>query len=299
MKRISGDKVIYAFAHDIKEIETVKPRVPFKVETNDCFFQQIYEESQVLNEIDYDRLNPATGPIFVEGAEVGDMLVVKILDVAPIDKGVAAVVIGEGAAGDQVKKSIVQVIDVVDNKAIYEGVEIPLDPMIGVIGVAPKEEDGRWQTNSPWKHGGNMDTKEIVKGTTLYFEVNQPGGLLALGDCHAVMGDGEVCFTGLEIPAVVTLEVDIIKDRQATWPILERENEIVFIASGDTLEDAAYEATKMAVDNIAKVRNIEWEKAYIIASMAMDLRISQVVNPKKTVRAAISKDILTIEAIFK
>lgn len=299
MKIISGNKVIYKFSPDMKVVESIAPGDVIKVETNDCFYQQITSEDQVLNEIDYDRLNPATGPIYVEGAEPGDLLKIKIVSIDVKDRGVAAVVPDEGALGDQVTKPIIRVINIEDNHALFHGVKLPVRPMIGVIGVAPLEEDGTWATDSPWKHGGNMDTTDIKAGSILYFPVSQMGALLALGDCHAIMGDGEICFTGLETSAEVILEIDLIKGKTVKWPLVETDEHTMVISSGDDLEEAVYEATSQAVNHIKDSLDIEWEDAYILASLSVDLKISQVVDPKMTVRAAIPKYVISTQKLIE
>lgn len=227
--------------------QNVRPGEVFKVMTNDCFYQQITDEHQILEEIDYDLINPATGPIFIEGAEKGDLLKVKVLDIEVSDKGISMAVPGEGVLGSEEFNSMVKVIPIENGNAKLFGLDIPVVPMIGVIGVAPAEKDGDWGTASPWKHGGNMDTSEIKKGSILYFPVNQTGALLALGDLHAAMGDGELCFTGLEIPGIVTLEVDIIKDKHLEWPLLETPLETMVIASGDSIEEAIVNGSKEIV----------------------------------------------------
>ncbi|NLY66149.1 MAG: acetamidase/formamidase family protein [Tissierellia bacterium] len=298
MKVIPADKVIYKFTADMEPIASVLPGDIFKVETNDCFFQQVLSEEQDLKDLDYGRLNPATGPIYVEGAEPGDLLKVKIISIDVKDKGIAAVIPNGGLLGDQVTKSIIRIINIEDNHALFQGVKIPISPMIGVIGVAPAKEDGEWTTDTPWKHGGNMDTKDIKAGSTLYFPVNQEGALLALGDCHALMADGEVCFTGLEIPAEVTLEVDLIKNKSVKWPLLETDEYTMVVASGDNLDHAVYEATSNAVEYIKNSLAIEWEEAYILASLSVDLKISQLVDPKITVRAAIPKYLVATEKLI-
>lgn len=299
MKKILGDKVIYKFVHGMEEAYKVSPGEIIKVETNDCFFQQLDSDEQVITEIDFDRVNPATGPIYVEGAEPGDLLQVKIIDINIKDKGVAAVVPGGGALGDQATNAIVRMIDIKDNHAIFKGVKIPLNPMIGVIGVAPAKDDGAWETATPWRHGGNMDTKDIKAGSILYFPVNQSGAMLALGDCHAAMADGEVSISGLEIPGEVTLEINIIKGKSIEWPLLETQEHTMIIASGDDLDSAAYEATSQAVKYLKESLDIEWEEAYILASLTVDLKISQIVNSKKTVRSAIPKDIVSTEKLIQ
>ncbi len=299
MKTISGNKVIYKFTNLMDYVEVIEPSDVIKVKTNDCFFQQIYNEEQVLTEIDYDRLNPATGPIYVEGAEQGDLLQVKVISIDVANKGVAAVVPNEGVLGDQVSKPMIRVVDIIDGYAIFHGIKLPIRPMIGVIGVAPAKEDGEWATDSPWKHGGNMDTNDITAGSTLYFPVNQKGALLALGDCHAIMGDGEICFTGLEVPAEVTLEINLIKDKKIKWPLLETDGYTMVIASGNNLDSALYEATSETVKYLEGALGLEWEDAYILTSLAVDLKISQVVDPKKTIRAAIPKYIISTERLIQ
>jgi amidase len=299
MKLISRNNVIYKFKHEMDHVESILPGDTIKVETNDCWSQQVCSEEQVIKEIDYDILNPATGPIYVEGAEPGDLLKVKIINIEVEDKGSSVAIPNGGVLGDQIKKSTVKIINIEDNYAIYNGIKLPIDPMIGVIGVAPGKEDGEWATNTPWKHGGNMDTKDIRTGSTLYFPVNQKGALLALGDCHAIMGDGEVCFTGLEIPAVVTLEVDLIKNKAVKWPLLETKEHTMVLASGEDLEEAVYEATSQATAHIKNSLNIELEDAYILTSLAVDLKISQVVDPKMTVRAAIPKYLVSTEKLIQ
>ena len=299
MKIITSNNVICKFSPKMQPIERIVPGETIKVETNDCFYQQIISEEQVLHEIDFDRINPATGPIYVEGAEPGDLLQVKILSIDIKDKGIAAVIPGQGVLGDQVTNSVIKIVDIVDNHAVFNGIKLPVTPMIGVIGVAPAEEDGEWSTGSPWSHGGNMDTRDIKAGSTLYFPVRQEGALLALGDCHALMGDGEVCSTGLEIPASVTLEINLIKNMQVKWPLLETEDNTMIIASGDTLDDAAYEATDQTVKFIKHGLGFTWEDAYMLTSLAVDIKISQLVDPKNTVRSVIPKYVISTEKLIE
>lgn len=299
MKLISGERVIYSFENEMDYVDRVEVGEEFLVETNDCFFQQITSEKHIVEKIDHDKLNPATGPIYIEGAEVGDILRVDILDIEVAEKGAALTIPGGGALGDLVEKPITKIIEIEDGFANYQGVKIPIKPMIGVIGVATDKEDGSCSTDTPYKHGGNMDTKEITKGCSLYFPVKQEGALLALGDLHAVMGDGELCFTGLEIPGRVTLKTNIIKSKDIEWPILETEDETLVIASGETIESALHSATSTAVTYLSRVLEMSFEEAYVLGSLTMDARISQVVNPLKTVRASIPKYIVTTEEIIE
>ena len=299
MKRITSDKVIYSFKVEMKPVERVLPGEIFEVETNDCFYGQIKREDQLITEVDFSKINPATGPIYVEGAQPGDILKVEILKIELPERGVIVTVPGEGILGDMVKSAKTNIVKIKKDFCYFNGIKIPVNPMIGVIGVAPSQEDGEYPTGSPWKHGGNMDTKDITNGSTLYFQVNQDGALLALGDCHAVMGDGEVCVAGCEINSKVILKVDLIKNKKIKWPIVETENSWMIIASGKNLEEASKEAVENAVEYLMKGLNLSWDDAYMLSSMVLDLKVSQVVDPNKTVRASIPKDILTIDEVLE
>ncbi len=299
MIRITSDKSIYKFAPSMEAVATARPGDVIKFETNDCFYQQINQESQLVTEIDFSRVNPATGPIFIEGAEPGDLLKIRILAIDVHEQGVGIVMQGGGVLGAEAGQSRTRIFEVKDGFAHMDDIKIPIKPMVGVIGTAPADEDGEWITAVPWKHGGNMDTTDIKVGSTLYLPVRQKGALLALGDCHAAMGDGEVSMAALEIPADVIIEVNLIKGKASEWPLLETKKEIMVIASGDSVDQAIETATSQAVKLLAKGLEISWEDAYILASLAVNLKISQLVNEKKTVRAAIPKAILTANKLFE
>lgn len=298
MKVITSDKVIYTFKPDMEPIQKILPNEIVEVETNDCFLNQIKNEKQIIDEIDFSKVNPATGPIYIEGAEAGDTLKIEILNIDLPDKGVMIIAPNEGVLGNFVKHAQTRVVKI-ENKVCHFGdISIPARPMIGVIGVAPSQKDGEYPTGTPWKHGGNMDTIDITEGAALYLPVNQKGALLALGDCHAVMGDGEVCVTGCEIKSRVRLKTILIKDISLEWPIVETNNFLAIIASGNTVEEAAKEATRCAVDLLSNGLKLDWSDAYMLASLVVDIKVSQVVDPKKTVRASISKGILSPKKIF-
>ncbi len=297
MKHFDGSSCLYAFSPQMQSIGSVLPGERFSVMTHDCFHEQIFSEEQTLSEIDYDRLNPATGPIFVEGAKPGDLLKITIHDIQVADRGIAMVVPGEGVLGDLVEKGIIKVLPIENNVCRFNTFEFPVKPMIGVIGTAPSEASGTWGTASPWTHGGNMDTRDIAAGSILYLPVNTKGALLALGDCHAAMGDGELCFTGLEVRALVELTADLIPDASQKWPMLETSDAFMVIASGDTVDEALREATEQAVNLLKVGLEMTFEEAYLLASLYVDLKISQIVDPKKTVRAAIPKTVLSEERL--
>jgi amidase len=140
-----------------------------------------------------------------------------------------------------------------------------------------------------------MDTSDIRRGTTVWFSVRREGAMLALGDCHAVMGDGEIGCSGAEVPAKVTVKLDLVKGASSPWPLAVTEKEIMVIASEDTLDQAVASASEVMTDLVRKGLGIPFEDALILCSLSMDLRIGQVVDPKKTVRAVMPLSVLPWE----
>lgn len=300
MKVIKGCDVVYGFDSEMEEKYRVSPGEEFLVETNDCFYQQIQNEDELIENLDHGAFNPATGPIYVEGARAGDVLKVNIKKIEVDSKGCSLTIPDAGFLPDRVSQALTKIIEIKDDFAIFsDEIKIPIRPMIGVIGVATRKEDGYIATDIPFRHGGNMDTTDITAGTSLYLPVAVDGAMLALGDLHAVMGDGEVCVTGLEIPGRVTLEVYLIKNKEISWPILETKDDIQVIASDESLEKAARFALEEMVRILEKIKGLSFEEAYILSSMVVDMKISQLVNPKKTARAAIKKDILDPSDLFE
>lgn len=300
MKVIKGCDVVYGFSFDMEEKYRVSAGEEFVVETNDCFYQQIQSEVELIENLDHGAFNPATGPIYVEGAKPGDLLKVKIKKIEVDSKGCSLTIPDAGFLPDRVTKALTKIIEIKDGFAIFsDEIKIPIRPMIGVIGVATRNEDGLIATDTPYRHGGNMDTTDITAGTNLYLPVAAPGAMLALGDLHAVMGDGEVCVTGLEIPGRVTLEVELIKNKEIFWPILETKDSIQVIASDTDIEEALRLALEEMIRILEKAYDLSFEEAYILSSLGVDMKISQLVNPKKIARAAISKDILDSKLLFE
>ena len=187
-------------------------------ETNDCFTGQIRSEDDLVTEIDLERINSATGPVAVAGAEPGDSLVAEILDVRPIEWGVATLIPGFGQLIEQVQAPLTRLFEVRDGEIrMNDRVSFPARPMVGVVGVAT---DGETLSNGlAGRHGGNLDDHLHGKGARIFFPVRQPGGMFAVGDMHASMGDGEICFTGVEIAGEVDIRFDLLKGKQATWPV--------------------------------------------------------------------------------
>ena len=287
---IPVDRQVYAFSDGMVAAAYAAPGETLVFEAQDAFGGQVKTANDILAGLDFTRINPATGPVFVNGAEPGDTLVVRVVSIEPADSGAIVTGPGLGVLGNEIERHATRILSVEDGAVVFDGLRLPVRPMIGVMGVAPS--DGVYPTGTAYRHGGNMDTKEIAEGCTVYFPVAQSGALLALGDVHAVMGDGEVCVSACEVDARVTLETDVIKERHADWPIVEIDGSVYVLVSLPTIQEALEEATRQAVKLLGMARSLSYEDAYMLASLTVDVGVSQLVDPNKTAKARISTDVL-------
>jgi len=290
MKTISADRQIYTFSPRMTPAAHASPGETLVFEAQDALGGQVKAETDVLTDLDFSRINPATGPVYVDGAEPGDTLIVRVSSIEPAESGAIVTGPGMGVLGDETGRHATRILPVEDGAVMFGELRLPARPMIGVIGVAPDEEDH--PTGTAHRHGGNMDTKEIAVGSTVYLPVAQPGALLALGDVHAVQGDGEVCVSACEVAARVTVEIDLVKGRRADWPIVDLDDAIYVLVSLPSIEAALEEATRQAVRLIRAARGLPHEDAYMLASLAADIGVSQLVDPNKTAKARIPTAVL-------
>ena len=297
MKVIPRSRVIYSFSPQHKPVEHVQPGELVLFETEDALGGQIKTEETSLDELDWSRVDGATGPVFVEGIEPKDTLVVEILDIKVEEKGVIVTVPKYGILGEKQFNPSTKIARISKGYIHFdENVRVKANPMIGTIGVAP--ELGDIPSASLGKHGGNMDVKELTAGTKLYLPVFAEGALFATGDLHAVQADGELCVSSIEVAGEVLLRFSHIKGKKPQWPMLETHNWYAFLACGDTLDEAAAFATETAVEAFMREYNWPFEKAYMFGSLAIDLEINQVVDPKKGVRAVMSKDVISLDSLL-
>lgn len=298
MKRVSKHTAIYSFSQKHKPVEHVAPKEKILLETEDAFGGQAKGENISIEQLDWTRVNGATGPIFINGAMPGDTLTVNIEEIRVADKGVIAVIPNQGALKDKHFKAAAKAIPIRNGYVYFDnGIKVKADPMIGVIGVAPFI--GEIPTGSPGRHGGNMDVKEVTAGTRVHLPVFVEGALFAAGDLHAVQADGEVCVSAVEVPGEILLSFEIVKGKQASWPILEIEDSYAILACGDSLDDASVLAVEAAVEALMRKYDWSFEEAYMFASLVVDLKVNQVVDPKKGVRAVIPKGLVPFESLCK
>ncbi len=276
--RLSRDEIIWSFGPDLEPALEVEPGETVTFETNDCFTGQITSEDDLVTEIDLTRINSATGPVAVKGAEPGDSLVVEILDVRPIEWGVATLIPGFGQLIDRVQAPLTRLFDVRDGEIrMNDRVRFPAKPMVGVVGVAT---DGEELSNGlAGRHGGNLDDHLHGKGARIYFPVRQPGGMFAVGDMHAAMGDGEICFTGVEIAGEVDMRFDLLKGKQATWPVTELGDRWIPHATADAFEDALRLVSEEAAQLLVDEHGFTIADAFIFLSVACDAGVAQACKP--------------------
>ena len=236
-----------------------------------------------------------TGPIWIEGAEPGDTLEVKILSIEPaVPYAWNSFTPGRGFLPDDFPYAHFKLtpLDLRRNVARFsDSIEIPLRPFFGVMGVAPPAATGRISSGPPWIHAGNMDNKDLVAGTTLYLPVHVSGALFSVGDGHVGQGDGEVCVTAMETALRGTLQFSVRKDMRLRWPRAETPTHFISMVFHENLEEAARIAVEEMLDFLVQEKHLDRDTAYILASDAVDLRITQLVDGKKGVHALLPKAI--------
>src|SRR3954453_17706799 len=276
--RIGRDEIIWSFGPELEPVLEVDPGETVTFETNDCFTGQITTEDDLVTEIDFERVNSAPGPVAVRGAEPGASLVAEILDVRPIEFGFACLIPGFGQLIEHVESPVTRMFQVKDGWIeMNERVRFPAKPMVGVVGVAT---DGETLTNGlAGRHGGNLDDHLHGKGARIYFPVRQEGGMFAVGDMHAAMGDGEICFTGVEIAGEVDIRFDLLKGKQATWPVTELSDRWLPHATATGYEEALQLVSEEAARLLVDQHGFTMEEAFIFLSVACDAGGAQACKP--------------------
>ncbi|HUY43307.1 MAG TPA: acetamidase/formamidase family protein [Acidimicrobiales bacterium] len=277
--RIGRDQHVWSFDANREPVVTVDPGTLIEIETWDCFTGQVQSESDTLEKLDLLRVNSATGPIAVRGAEPGDSLSVTLIDIRPNEQGAAMCIPGWGQLIDQVHSPTTRIFKVIDGVVtMNERVSFPARPMFGVIGVSPASGD--ISTFFADRHGGNMDDHVHGIGATLHLPVFQSGGQLAIGDMHASMGDGEISGTGVEIGGTALIKVDLVKGQCGAWPVTETAD--AFYTHG-TSPDSIEDALRFACEEASRLLVDQWgfspEDAFMFLSVAGDLGIAQYCHP--------------------
>jgi acetamidase/formamidase len=236
-----------------------------------------------------------TGPIYVEGAEPGDVLEVRIQKIRlAIPYALNAFSPGRGFLPEDFPYERVRAIPLDEKRLVAQfadGIEIPLHPFFGSMGVAPPASAGRISSAPPWVNAGNLDNKELVEGTTLFIPIHAPGALFQAGDGHAGQGDGEVDITAMETSLVGTFQFFVHKDMRLRWPRAETPTEFISMGLDEDLTAATKTAVREMIDFLVQEKHMTRDDAYMLASVGADLHITQVVDGNKGVHMMIPKSI--------
>lgn len=290
-KLLAENNTVFTFSKHHHPVMCIDSGDTIEVETVDGLSNQIRKETDMIDSLDWNRVNPATGPIFVNSAEKGDTLKVTIEKINIDTQGVLLTGPDIGMLGDELTEMSKKIVQIKDEKIIFnDKLSFPITKMIGVIGVAPEHVE--IPCGTPDSHGGNMDTTIIKEESVIYFPVRTEGALLSLGDFHAAMGDGEICGTGVEIAGSAVLKVEVIKDNAIEHPIVKYDEGLSFIVSKETLDESVKEATKQAVHYLANNTELELDEAAMLLSAVGQAQISQVVDPLMTTRFLIPQFVL-------
>lgn len=291
MIELDDAKTLFSFDKDLEPVLKVPSGETVRIRTKDCFGNQLQGPEDQLSEIDWEAINPATGPIYVEGAVAGGALKVHIDNIELDAQTSSCTGKDEGVCGDRFSDWATHFCKVEDGKVVWdERLSIPLAPMIGVIGVAPEGEPVNCGT--PGKHGGNMDNTAIAAGATLYFPVAVDGALFGCGDMHAVMGDGEVSVSGAEVAGYATVTLTALPELSVPNPLIENETHFGIIVSAESLDMASELAVQQMVDLLASRTNESEADLVMLLSLVADVRVCQMVDPEKTVRFMVPKYVL-------
>ncbi|HUN47593.1 MAG TPA: acetamidase/formamidase family protein [Stellaceae bacterium] len=251
----------------------------------------------IYAKVQHSGLGPhvVSAPVYVEGAEPGDVLVVKILDATPrVPYGVNTMRMNKGGLADEftLNRSIVIRFDLERQVAKFsERIEVPLAPFFGIMATAPARSLGRLSSVPPGAYGGNIDLKDLTAGTTFYLPVHVPGALFMCGDGHAAQGDGEVDLTAIETSLTGTFELDLIKGRPLAWPRAETRTHWICVGLHEDLNEAMKICIRETIKFLGEERGLAPADAYALASIAVDFEVTQVVDQVKGIHAMIPKGI--------
>jgi len=270
---------------DILDVDTLLTNTPMGLQQAGVPPEKIQESLKtIVAEVTGERRGPGghilTGPVYVEGAEPGDVLEVKILSISfAIDYAYNGC---SGFIPANCDRSVPQKIVKIDSKtmtAVFKpGITIPLRPFFGSMGVAPAPDLGRVSSNPPGRHAGNLDNRELVAGSTLYIPVFVRGALFEIGDGHGAQGDGEVDQTALETSLRGRVQLTVRKGRKLLWPRAETSTDYISMASDEDLKVATTVAIQEMVNFLAETKNLTRHEAYQLVSIAGNVAITQLVD---------------------
>jgi acetamidase/formamidase len=302
---VPRDAFNYVWDNAIEPVLEVESGELVELHVRDASDEQIRADSSVedIARLDFTHVNPVSGPVYVKGARPGDTLAVELLEFHPRDWGWTAIIPGFGLLADEFPEPWLRISRVEPDEICVrfaDGIGLPYEPFPGTIGVAPAEP-GEHSIVPPSRFGGNIDTKHLRAGTTLFLPIGVEGALFSLGDTHAAQGDGEVCGTAIETAMDVVVRLSVRRDLRVEAPQYALPEappappgpHHVCTGVGPDLMEAARDAVRATIAYIQERHGLEREEAYALASVAVDLRIHEVVDAPNWVVGA-----FVPEAIF-
>lgn len=272
------EHIHYLFSPDLPPVIEIESGKSITVETRDASNGQMRPERQAV--IDRSILLPVTGPISIVGAQPGDAVAIRIDHIDFAATGYAWLRNGLGVRAMSLDGPYyLKEFKVQGDRAVCDQFSVPMRPMVGIVGVAPREPTA---TRLPGRHGGNLDCNAIAPGSTVWLPVNVPGALISMGDAHAAMGDGEVSGTGVEIEASVRVTLTLHPARTLDGPVVVCPDKTLFLASAPTLEQAISGALERTIEALMEHCHLSQHDAYILASTAGAVKVCQVVNGEST-----------------
>ena len=303
---VREDAFNYVWDNALEPALEVEDGSMVELHVRDASDEQIRADSgaEDVTRLDFDHVNPVSGPVLVKGARPGDVLAVELLEFRPPDWGWTALIPGFGLLADEFPEPWLRIsrVDGAAGRVTWsDEVSLPYRPFPGTIGVAPAEP-GQHPILPPSRWGGNLDTKHLVVGSTLYLPVGVEGALFSLGDTHAAQGDGEVCGTAIETAMDVVVRLSVRRDFQIHSPqyrlpegaLAEGEQSAYHVCTGvgPDLMDATKDAVRATIRRLEEERGLGREEAYALCSVAVDLRIHELVDaPNWVVGAFLPDDI--------
>ena len=291
MQRVTRDQLCTSFSATHPPVLRVQPGEPFVMETNDRF--ATYEGPTSSPEA-FEILKTMAGPVYIEGANPGHTLKIEVLDVTlPLPYGWIGATPGRGPLGERIpafRKARVAIT--AQGVRFNDKVMLPLRPMIGRLGVAPKE--GAMRSNDKGVFGGGMGNTQITTGATVYLPVFHAGGLLTIGDCHAAMGDGEVTASAVECAVDATFRVTLEERCPVNRPVVMTAAEVMTTGEGETMEAATHMAVQGMADLLVATLGIDDTDAAMLIACAADVRTGLAGNPPYTMRVAVPKTVLAL-----
>jgi acetamidase/formamidase len=304
---VTREQFNFGWNRDYPPAAVIQSGQQLTIHTADSAGGQITRDStpSSVARIDFARVNPVSGPVYIEDARVGEVLEVEILEMSPPGFGWTVQIPGFGLLADQFPDPWLNLWDIGPTAAPFrDGISVPIQPFCGVVGLSPAES-GTLSVVPPRRVGGNLDIKQLGPGTHLYLPVEVNGALLGIGDTHAAQGDGEVCGSAIETRLDVTIKVTLRRDLSIETPELDVTRPLERRTAGELgyhvttgvasdLMAATRQSVERMIVHLGNTYKLEPQEAYALCSVAVDLRISEVVDaPNWVVSAFLPKDLFS------